>query len=94
MNNPSIAITHDGNTVWRLNGYLHRKNGPAVYRLDGGEEWYLHGKLHRLDGPAFENDILRKWYVNGINILEDRHLCDTEEGRMILALKYGVPSGT
>ena len=42
---------------WRLDGHLHREDGPAVIRYypDGQvkeEEWRLDGHLHREDGPA------------------------------------------
>jgi hypothetical protein len=41
-------------TEWRLNGKLHREDGPAVEWADGAKEWYLDGKLHREGGPALE----------------------------------------
>ena len=39
---------------WRLNGKLHRLDGPAIERADGSESWFHNGSLHRLDGPAVE----------------------------------------
>ena len=44
--------------VWRLNGVLHREDGPAYEWADGTKFWYLNGELHREDGPAIE-------YLNG-----------------------------
>jgi antitoxin component YwqK of YwqJK toxin-antitoxin module len=49
----------------RLNGELHREDGPAYKRwYHNGqlkfEEWYLNGKKHREDGPAYQ-----QWYENG-----------------------------
>ena len=41
-------------TEWRLNGKLHRKDGPAVEWANGNKWWYLNGKRHREDGPALE----------------------------------------
>ena len=31
-------------TEWRLNGKLHRKDGPAVVHADGHEEYWIDGK--------------------------------------------------
>ena len=44
--------------VWRLNGKLHRTDGPAhIGYYESGElrceAWWLNGKHHRTDGPAF-----------------------------------------
>jgi hypothetical protein len=49
---PTKTVLSDGNEEWRLNGQLHRDDGPAVTWEDGSEEWYQHGQLHRDDGPA------------------------------------------
>jgi hypothetical protein len=49
---PTMTET-DGKKEWRLNGLLHREDGPAVDGPDG-KMWYLHGILHREDGPAVE----------------------------------------
>jgi len=61
-----------GNVYWRLNGKLHREDGPAIESADGSKFWYVNGELHRSDGPAREwanGD--KEWYVNG-----DRHRLD------------------
>jgi len=51
---------------WRLNGKLHREDGPAVEYPSGTKCWYLNGKYHREDGPAIEDaDGTREWYLNG-----------------------------
>ena len=42
---------------WRVEGTLHRTNGPARV-TDLANEWWFDGKLHRFDGPAVE-------YTNG-----------------------------
>ena len=34
------------NKYWRLNGELHRENGPAVEYTDGYKGWYLNGKAY------------------------------------------------
>jgi hypothetical protein len=51
---------------WRLNGGLHREDGPAREWADGSREWWLNGLQHRTDGPAVEYaDGDRSWYLNG-----------------------------
>lgn len=83
---------HDGSKkFWYRNGLLHRVDGPAYTSLNVSE-WYQFGEPHRLDGPAviWENDE-KHWWVNGTQVTKDLHLFDTEEGRLQLALKYGVP---
>jgi hypothetical protein len=32
-------------TEWRLNGYLHREDGPAIEWANGEKEWYLKGEI-------------------------------------------------
>ena len=46
MNNkPPNCIKHaDGHKEWRLNGKLHREDGPAVEGANGYKAWYLNGK--------------------------------------------------
>ena len=39
---------------YRLNGLLHREDGPARIYSNGIVQWYRHGYLHRDDGPAVE----------------------------------------
>ena len=57
-NQPICKIDEYGTKRWRLNGKLHRVDGPAVELANGDKHWYLNGKLHREDGPAIE-------YANG-----------------------------
>lgn len=50
---------------WRLNGKLHREDGPAVEYVSGHKEWYINGILHREDGPAVEMvDGAKRYYLN------------------------------
>lgn len=38
-------IKHKVNPIaWRMNGKLHRDDGPAVIYPDGTKEWWLNGK--------------------------------------------------
>ena len=50
---------------YRLNGKLHREDGPAKEWADGDKEWWVDGKCHRLDGPAVEwANGTKEWYVD------------------------------
>jgi len=61
---PVMHTTDDGVQVWRLDGKLHRTDGPAV--IDGKRQtWYLNGKRHRTDGPAIISGEYQVWWVNG-----------------------------
>lgn len=69
-------MNKQGTKRWRLNGKLHRTDGPAVIWVDGlnewCEEWWLNGKRHRTDGPAvIWFDGLKEWWVNGKQVTED-----------------------
>lgn len=53
-------------TEWRLNGKLHREDGPAIEYANGDRFWFQNGDLHREDGPAIEYaGGTRCWYQNG-----------------------------
>jgi len=66
MQQPTMTVDKGGTKWWRLNGKLHREDGPAVEYTNGDREWYLNDKLHREDGPAFEGaDGDKEWYLNG-----------------------------
>ena len=55
-----------GTILYKLNGQLHRLDGPAAEYADGSKFWYVEGKLHRLDGPAAEcASGTKQWYVEG-----------------------------
>jgi hypothetical protein len=63
---------NNGNKEWRLNGELHREDGPAAEYINGYKAWYIHGKRHREDGPAIERVNGDKWwYLNGKRHRED-----------------------
>jgi hypothetical protein len=70
---------NNGHKVWRLNGQIHRQDGPAIEhahrRRDVAcNEWYLHGERHREDGPAIErSDGTKMWYLNGNKITHEEH---------------------
>jgi hypothetical protein len=61
-----ITIDEDGAERWRLNGKLHREDGPAVIYPNGTQVWYRNGLRHREDGPAvIREDGIQWWYRNG-----------------------------
>jgi len=51
---PTRTVLKCGDIEYRLDGKLHREDGPAVERPDGTRCWHQHGELHREDGPAVE----------------------------------------
>ncbi len=61
-------------TRWYMNGYPHRKSGPAMIKERNGEnleyQWYKHGLLHRDDGPAWyrlspQRGAIKEWWIDG-----------------------------
>jgi len=63
---PTKTVDSYGIITYKLNGELHREDGPAKEWPDGSKEWYLNGELHREDGPAKEYTNGEKyWYGNG-----------------------------
>jgi len=56
----------NGHKEWRLNGLLHREDGPAIESATGTKSWFINGQRHRLDGPAIEDSMgLKSWWLNG-----------------------------
>ena len=63
---PKLTILSDGTKEYRMNGLLHREDGPAIEYANGDKFWYINGKCHREDGPAVEYANGSKyWYLNG-----------------------------
>jgi len=63
---PEMKVYPNGKKEWRLNGKLHRTDGPAIEWTGGSKEWRLNGKLHRTDGPAVEMaDGSKMWFLDG-----------------------------
>lgn len=63
---PEMKVLPDGSKEWRLNGILHRTDGPAFEGADGTRHWRLNGKFHRTDGPASEvANGSKSWWLNG-----------------------------
>ena len=51
---------------YRVNGYLHRHNGPAVIWVTSGwGDWWLFGVFHRYYGPQNPANF---WWIHGAKI--------------------------
>lgn len=62
---PEMQEFSDGTKQWRLNGKLHRVDGPAIIGL-GDERWMQHGNFHREGGPAVTmSNGSEFWYLHG-----------------------------
>ena len=71
-NGAECEIYENGDKYWRLNGKLHRTNGPAVENVNRSKVWCLNDKLHRTDGPAVELVNGNKyWWINGKEYSEE-----------------------
>ena len=67
-----VETGKDNNVAWRLNGKLHRTDGPAMEYADGYKAWYLNDQLHRTDGPAIERaDGSKWWYLSGEELTQE-----------------------
>lgn len=65
VDGPAI-ITQD-RIEYRLQGKLHRLDGPAVETNKGDKFYYLNGMLHRIDGAAVEAaDGHREYYQHNL----------------------------
>jgi hypothetical protein len=78
---PVCETTEYGAKEWRLNGNLHREDGPAVINKDGSKHWFLNGRKHRVGGPASEwADGGKGWVVDGKYHREDGPAVEHEDG--------------
>jgi hypothetical protein len=67
-----MAVDNTGAKIWRVDGDIHRTDGPAIVFADGSKNWCQHNKLHRTDGPAIENaDGTKAWLLD-----DDYHRTD------------------
>ena len=79
----TVEVSTRGDKFWRLNGELHREDGPAIERAGGYKEWWLNGELHREDGPAVERaGGTKSWYLNGEPVTEEEVMNPVEEMTM------------
>ena len=90
MNKPECKIYANGTKEWRLNGKLHREDGPAAEYANGTKYWYLNGKLHREDGPAVERaNGYKEWRLNGKLHREDGPAVEYSNGTKAWWLNHG-----
>jgi hypothetical protein len=83
MNEPIMTTTRWGEESWKLNGVMHRVDGPA-FKGFGDVAWYLNGELHRENGPAVElANGTREWYLNGVLHREDGPAIEFGDGEMM-----------
>ena len=63
-NKPELKIDKYGNKYWRLNGLLHRIDGPAVEFTSGYKAWFLNGKqVKEKDVIDFNPKITEREYI-------------------------------
>jgi len=74
-----IIDFQSGYKEYKLNGKLHRLDGPARIwdvthkTCPGRKQWYIEGKSHRLDGPAYEwCDGTKDWYVEDKQVTKEQ----------------------
>ncbi len=62
-----IQITTSGRSIeYKIDGRLHRINGPAMEVVGNVKIWYISDTKHRTDGPAAEwTDGTQEWYMHG-----------------------------
>jgi len=46
MSLSNAEISLEGDVTWKLNGKLHREDGPAVVYTNGRKTWYLEDKKY------------------------------------------------
>ena len=69
-NESTMTIDKYRNKKWKnRQGYLHRKEGPAIECANGDKWWYVDGQRHRDDGPAVERaNGDKEWWFYGNQI--------------------------
>lgn len=73
----------DGVKEWRLNGMVHRLDGPARIKADGTKYWMINNLFHCTHGPAIERaDGTKNWYCKGLSHREDGPANIYSDGRM------------
>jgi hypothetical protein len=53
LQHSNVEILHlKTHKEYRINGKLHRLDGPSKVYKNGGKRWFQANQLHRVDGPA------------------------------------------
>jgi len=94
MNGAEHIINPKGTHFWRLNGSLHREDGPAVMYPNGTQFWYKRGKFHREDGPAvIYPSGEQHWFINGNQCLDNTEYQEaanlSDQEMCVIILRYG-----
>lgn len=79
---PVMMVNSAGTKEWRLNGQVHRTDGPAIEYANGDKIWYRKTLLHREHGPAIENaNGSKQWWINGELHRDDGPAVEWADGR-------------
>jgi len=91
-NQKKYTINEEGDKEWRVDGKLHREDGPAIKYRNGAESWYKDGILHRKNGPAltYNNDDDKEWYYDGKLHREDGPAVEYNDMRVFYWYLDGV----
>lgn len=95
LNGAEIWRNEAGDILWRLNGKLHRDDGPAVETLNGRKEWWKHGKRHRLEAAAvMQGTFSSQWWIDGIRYSASEHFMLMPEHlqKLEMGLKDDTPA--
>ena len=81
MSEPQCETFPDGTKEWKVNGILHREDGPAIVWSDGSQFWYRDDQRHREDGPAviWANG-LEEYWEHGCRIIKNDHVQSSSRG--------------
>ena len=65
-----VEVNENG-TFWKLNGNLHREDGPAIEYANGTKEWWLNGKQYTEEefNRATKNDVPEYTMEEAINLI-------------------------
>ena len=85
-----VRVYDSGTTHWKLNGKMHRENGPALIVCGTANDfisYYINDRLHRLDGPAIEYaNGQNVWYLYGKWISKKNHAIKMRRVSKVLAM--------
>ena len=81
---PQCSTDEYGNKEWKVNGKLHREDGPAYESSLGCKCWYRNGYLHRTDGPAVILPYRKEWWLNGKQVSEEEVMKNTQQPQCII----------
>jgi hypothetical protein len=63
--NRSQMMILKGSILYKINGKLHKEDGPATIHCDR-QVWYNNGLIHRVGGPAYtDSEGAQSWWQNG-----------------------------